>query len=44
MAPQFVVEVTGWNLNPTLSDSRFQPQIPDDAAKIDFLAIEEAQP
>lgn len=44
MAPQFVVEVTGWNLNPTLPDSRFQAQIPDDAAKIDFLAIEEAQP
>ncbi len=44
MAPQFAVEVTGWSLNPTLPDSRFHPQIPDDAAKIDFLAAEEAQP
>jgi len=44
MAPQFAVEVTGWDLNPTLSDSRFQPEIPDDAGKIDFLAVEEAQP
>ena len=44
MAPQFVVEVTGWSLNPTLPDSRFQPQIPDDAIEIDFLAVEEARP
>ncbi len=44
MAPQFAVEVTGWSLNPTLPDSRFQPEIPDDAGKIDFLAVEEAQP
>lgn len=44
MAPQYAVEVTGWSVNPTLPDSRFHPQIPDDAAKIDFLAFEEAQP
>ena len=44
MAPQFVVEVTGWSLNPTLPDSRFQPEIPDDAIEIDFLAVEEARP
>ena len=43
MAPQYAVEVTGWSLNPTLPDSRFQPQIPDNAIEIDFLAIEEAQ-
>lgn len=44
MAPQFTVVVTGWDLNPSLPDSRFHPEIPDDAAKIDFLAFEEAQP
>lgn len=44
MAPQFTVVVTGWDLNPSLPDSRFHPEIPDDAAKIDFLSVEEAQP
>ena len=44
MAPQFAVVITGWNLNPTLQDSRFQPEIPDDAARIEILPAEEAQP
>ena len=44
MAPQFAVVITGWNLNPTLPDSRFQPEIPDDAARIEILPAEEAQP
>lgn len=44
MAPQYAVEVTGWSLNPTLPDSRFDPQIPGDAVEIDFLAVEEARP
>ena len=44
MAPQFVVEVTGWSLNPTLPESNFRPQIPDDAIHIEFLAVEEARP
>jgi hypothetical protein len=44
MAPQFAIVLTDWRLNPKLPDSRFRPEIPDGAAKIEFLAVEEAQP
>lgn len=44
MAPQFAVVITGWNLNPTLPDSRFEPEIPEGAGRIEILAAEEAQP
>ena len=44
MAPQFAVVITGWNLNPVLSDAHFQPEIPEDAGRIEILATEEAKP
>lgn len=44
MAPQFAVVITGWDLNPTLPEARFQPEIPDGASRIEILAAEEAQP
>ena len=44
MAPQFTVVITGWNLNPTLPDSRFEPEIPEGAGRVEILAAEETQP
>lgn len=41
MAPQFTIELERWDGSPVLPDSRFQPDIPDDAIRIDFAAIEE---
>jgi len=44
MAPQFAMVITGWNLNPMLSDAHFQPEIPEGAGRIEILAAEEAKP
>ena len=44
MAPQFAVVITGWNLNPRLPDSRFEPEISDGAGRVEILAAEEVQP
>lgn len=44
MAPEFIAVMKGWDLNPRLSDSTFQPEIPSDAIQIEFMTLERVQP
>ena len=44
MAPEFIAVLREWDLNPSLPDSKFQPEIPTDATRIDFRALKEARP
>ena len=44
MAPEFIAVMREWDLNPRLADSKFQPEIPSDAAQIDFRMLKEARP
>ena len=44
MAPEFIAVMKGWDLNPSLSDSTFQPNIPSDAIQIEFMNLERVQP
>lgn len=39
--PEYVVLMLDWEFGKKLSDSDFEPEIPDDARKIEFMQIEE---
>ena len=41
--PEYVVVLTDWEFGAKLADSRFEPEIPDGARRIEFLEIEEAR-
>jgi len=43
MAPEYAALFVGWDLSPELPESRFRPDIPAEAAKIDFKTLEETQ-
>ena len=44
MAPEFIAVLKDWDLNPSLPDGKFQPQIPSTAARIDFRTLKETRP
>lgn len=44
MAPEFIAVIEEWDLNPTLPDSVFEPEIPADATQIDFRTLKETRP
>ena len=44
MAPEFIAVFKGWELDPKLPDSKFQPAIPADATEIEFVQLERARP
>jgi len=44
MAPEFIAVLRDWDLNPSLPDSKFQPEIPSSATRIDFRALKEVRP
>ena len=37
--PQYQATFSNWNLNPDLSKSTFEPKLPEDAVKIDFINL-----
>lgn len=44
LAPEFIAVTKDWDLNPSLPDSKFQPEIPSDATQIDFRTLKEERP
>jgi len=44
MAPEFIAVLREWDLSPSLPDSSFQPEIPSDAARLDFRELKETRP
>jgi len=44
MAPEFIAVLRDWDLNPSLPDSKFQPEIPRAATRIDFRTMKETRP
>ena len=44
MAPEFIAVLDDWQLNPSLPDASFQPEIPSSAARIDFRTLRETRP
>jgi len=44
MAPEFIAVLRDWDLNPSLPDAIFQPEIPSDASQIDFRSLKETRP
>ncbi len=43
-APEFIAVMNGWDLNPSLPDSTFEPQIPSEATRVEFMSLERVQP
>ena len=43
-SPEYIAVLSDWKFPKQISDSRFTPQIPKDAKRIEFLKVKEAQP
>jgi len=43
-APQYIAVLSDWKFPKEISESHFQPQLPKDAKRIEFLKVKESQP
>src|SRR5277367_2048955 len=43
-APQYIAVLSDWKFPKEISESHFQPQLPKDAKRIEFLKVKEKQP
>jgi hypothetical protein len=43
-SPEFIAVLSDWKFPKHIADSRFRPQIPNDAKRIEFLKVKERQP
>ena len=43
-APEYIAVLSDWKFPKQISDSRFSPQLPKDAKRIEFLKVKESQP
>jgi hypothetical protein len=43
-SPEYIAVLSDWKFPKQISDSRFSPQLPKDAKRIEFLKVKESQP
>ncbi len=43
-SPEYIAVLSNWKFPKQISDSHFEPQLPKDAKRIEFLKVKESQP